>query len=68
MDHSAERRSVVTAVFAATGKKVDEDDPIIVAALFHAHTMREASLQATGQIAEVVRTVMQAVEECQQRL
>lgn len=63
MDHSAERRSVVTAVFAATGKKVDEDDPIIVAALFHAHTIREASLQAAGHIADVGRTVTQAVEE-----
>lgn len=52
MDYSAERRSVVTAVFAATGKKVDEDDPIIVAALFQAYTMREASREAAGMIAE----------------
>jgi hypothetical protein len=63
MDHSAERRSVVTAVFAATGKKVDEDDPIIVAALFHAYTMREASREAAGRIADVGHTVQQAVDE-----
>lgn len=63
VDHTAERRAVVTAVFAATGKKVDEDDPIIVAALFQAYTMREATRHATGQIAEVGGTVKLAVDD-----
>lgn len=63
MDHSAERRAVVTAVFAATGKKVDEDDPIIVAALFYAYTMRKASREAVGQIAEAGEAVKQVVDE-----
>jgi hypothetical protein len=63
MDHSAERRAVVTAVFAATGKKVDEDDPIIVAALFHASTMRDASRAAAGQIAEAGQAVKLAADD-----
>jgi len=63
MTHSDERRAVVTAVFAATGKKVDEDDPIIVAALFQAHTMREAVGAAVVQVAEAGQVVKVAADE-----
>jgi hypothetical protein len=63
MNHSDERRAVVNAVFAATGKKVDEDDPIIVAALFQAHTMREVVREATGQIAEAGLMVKRAADD-----
>lgn len=66
MSHTDERRAVVTAVFAATGKKVDEDDPIIVAALFQAYTMREAVREATGQISEVGLAVKRAAGEAHQ--
>ena len=54
---------MVTAIFAATGKKVDEDDPIIVGALFQAYIMREASREVADQIAQVALAVTSAVEE-----
>jgi hypothetical protein len=63
MDHAAERQAVVTAVFAVTGKKVDEDDPIVVAALFQAYTMREATREAVEQIADVGQAVKIAVDD-----
>ncbi|MBD8531683.1 MULTISPECIES: hypothetical protein [unclassified Massilia] len=63
MNHTAEQQAVMTAVFAVTGKKVDEDDPIIVAALFQAYTMREATREVTGQIAEASQALKVAVDE-----
>lgn len=62
MDHNAQRRKVVTAVFAATGKKVDEDDPIIVAALFQAFTIREATRDAVDEIASAGQAVQVAAD------
>lgn len=61
--HPAERREVVTAVFAATGKKIDEDDPIVVAALFQAYTMREVSRQAAEEIRQAGKDVAVAAAE-----
>jgi hypothetical protein len=63
MHNLAERRTLVTAIFAATGKKVDEDDPIIVAAIFQAHIMREASWEAASQIVEAGRTTKAVLDE-----
>lgn len=63
MGHTDERRAVVNAVFAATGKKVDEDDPIIVAALFQAFTMREVVREASAQIAEAGLAVKRAADD-----
>ena len=42
---------------------MDEDDPIIVAALFQAHTMREAIGAAAVQIAEAGQVVKVAADE-----
>lgn len=42
---------------------MDEDDPIIVAALFQAHTMREAVGAAAVQIAEAGQVVKVAADE-----
>lgn len=63
MHYAAERRAVATAVFAVTGKKVDEDDPIIIAALFQAYTMREASREAASMIMEAGTAVKVAVAD-----
>lgn len=63
MNHTAEQQAIVTAVFAVTGKKVDEDDPIVVAALFQAYTMREATREAVEQIADVGQAVKVAVDD-----
>ena len=62
MHEAAERRAIATAVFAVTGKKVDEDDPIIIAALFQAHTMREASREAASLIVKS-RLLINAFDE-----
>lgn len=63
MHEAAERRAVATAVFAVTGKKVDEDDPIIIAALFQAYTMREASRKAASMIVDAGTAVKVAVAD-----
>jgi hypothetical protein len=63
MNHAAERQAIVTAVFAVTGKQVDEDDPIVVAALFQAYTMREATREAVEHIAHVGQAVKVAVDD-----
>jgi len=63
MHEAAERRAVATAVFAMTGKKVDEDDPIIIAALFQAYTMREASREAASMIVDAGTAVKLAVAD-----
>lgn len=63
MHEAAERRAVATAVFAMTGKKVDEDDPIIIAALFQAYTMREASREAASMIVDAGAAVKAAVAD-----
>jgi hypothetical protein len=63
MHEAAERRAVATAVFAVTGKKVDEDDPIIIAALFQAHTMREVSREAASMITDAGMSVKVAVAD-----
>jgi hypothetical protein len=63
MHEAAERRAIAAAVFAVTGKKVDEDDPIIIAALFQAHTMREASREAASLITDAGAAVKVAVAD-----
>lgn len=60
---AAERRAVATAVFAATGKKVDEDDPIVVAALFQAYSVREAGRESAAQITEAGKALVDAVND-----
>jgi len=63
---AAERRAVATAVFAATGKKVDEDDPIIVAALFQAYSVREAGRESAAQITEAGKALVDAVSDARE--
>lgn len=58
MDFIEERRRLTAEVFAVTGKKCAEDDPIIVAALFQAHSVREAGRDAVDQIAQAVQAVL----------
>jgi len=60
---AAERRAVTTAVFAATGKKVDEDDPIVVAALFQAYSVREAGRESAAQITKAGQALVDAVND-----
>jgi hypothetical protein len=62
MEIAAERRAVTAEVFAATGKKCADDDPIIIAALFQAQTIRGAGQEAVEQIAQAAEALMSAVE------
>jgi hypothetical protein len=54
---------LTTEVFVATGKKCAEDDTTIVAALFQAHTVREAGREAAERIAEATQAVLAAASE-----
>jgi hypothetical protein len=46
-----DQKAVAEAVFEVTGQKLPEDDPLVVAALFYASTMRLASEGAASAIA-----------------
>jgi hypothetical protein len=60
----AEERSRLTAeVFALTGKKCAEDDPIIVAALFQTHSVRAAGREIVEEITGATQAVLVAVSE-----
>jgi len=63
MYDAAQMRAITADVFAVTGKKMDEDDPIVVAAFFQAHIMRQATREAAGQIAEAGKAVKVAVDD-----
>jgi hypothetical protein len=51
------RKTITAEVFAATGKKVDPDDPIVTAALVQAAFMVTASSLAAGKIQQVADQV-----------
>jgi len=63
MDFVEERRRVTAEVFEATGKKCAEDDPIIIAALFQAHSVRAASREAVEQITRATEVVLAAADD-----
>lgn len=47
---SSERKAVAEAIFSITGDKVAESDPVVTAALFYAHQVREAGHNASQEI------------------
>lgn len=65
MFDEADKRRLAESVFAVTGQKLPEDDPLVVAALFYASSMRLAGDDAAvaianaaqAQIAELTRAV-----------
>lgn len=63
MNYVEERRRITAEVFAATGKKCAEDDPIIVAALFQAETIRAASREGAEQIVQAAQSVQAATDD-----
>ena len=63
MSYLEESRRVAAEVFETTGKKCADDDPIIVAALFQAHSIREASREAAAQFADAAKRIQVAVED-----
>ena len=52
MDVNEERKSIAQAVFAITGDKLPEGDPLITAALFYAQQMRDAGRAAAADITQ----------------
>lgn len=42
MDLSTESKKIVDEVFSATGVKMSPDDPLVIAALFYSHRLRQA--------------------------
>lgn len=50
MAREDEKRRVAEAVFAVTGEKLPQDDPLVVAALFYADTLRSAGAEAAAAI------------------
>lgn len=51
MDSFENRKDLVVEIFRATGLKVDVDDPIVLAALYQAHIIRDASKSTVEGIA-----------------
>lgn len=51
---TTEQQRIVQEVFAATGRTLPLDDPIVLAALFNASVVRKAGEQATASIREAV--------------
>ncbi|WP_141839311.1 hypothetical protein [Herbaspirillum sp. SJZ107] len=58
-----ERKRLAQDVFSLTGQRLDEDDPVTVAALFYAQLLREASESAVEQTQSVNREAAAAVQE-----
>lgn len=50
MFQSSDRKAVAEAIFSITGDKVAESDPVVTAALFYAHQVREAGHSAAKEI------------------
>lgn len=47
---SSDRKAIAEAIFSITGDKVAESDPVVTAALFYAHQVREAGRHASQEI------------------
>lgn len=45
-----DKRRLAEAVFAVTGEKLPQDDPLVIAALFYAETVRSAGAEAAAAI------------------
>lgn len=44
------RKQIVNDVFAATGAKMEHDDPLVIAALYHSQLVREAGRAASAEM------------------
>lgn len=51
MSEKDDQRRLAESVFAVTGEKLPEDDPLVVAALFYADTLRVAAKDAAATVA-----------------
>jgi len=60
---TTEQQRIVQEVFAATGRTLPLDDPIVLAALFNASVVRSAGEQATASIREVVEEAKASIRE-----
>jgi hypothetical protein len=62
MVDSDERLRLINEVFAATGRKLTEDDPLTVAALFYAVTVRAAGKEAARDVTAAAAPLIEAAE------
>lgn len=60
---SMEQQRIVQDVFAATGRTLPRDDPIVLAALFTANVVRSAGEQATASIRAAVEEASASIRE-----
>jgi hypothetical protein len=62
MDLVDKRRRVADDVFSATGVKMDWDDPLVTAALFYSHQMREAGDSTADQLRQATAELKAATK------
>lgn len=63
MDQPARSQSIVEDVFAATGKRMHPDDPLIVAALYYNRLMRESAEEVAQLIHAAAADLRAATEQ-----
>ena len=65
MSIEEDQRRLAETVFAVTGEKLPQNDPLVVAALFYADTLRQASKEAASVILAAGDNQRVALEEAQ---
>lgn len=55
-------KRLVTEIFEATGHKVEQDDPLVIAALFNASLIREAGAQVATEFREALQEELVRVQ------
>lgn len=56
------RKRLVDDVFVLTGKKLEMDDPLVVAALYYSHVMQEASAEVSTRLSAAAQEIMVAAQ------
>lgn len=62
MDLSSEIKKIVDEVFSATGVKMSPDDPLVIAALFYSHRLRQAGDAVTSDLEMVAADIRAAAQ------
>lgn len=62
MDILAKQKQVVDDVFSATGAKLAQDDPLVVAALFYSHEMRVAGKEISESLEKATTDLRDAAQ------
>lgn len=62
MDIAAKRKRVVDEIFSTTGSVMQRDDPLVTAALYYSHEMREAGKAVAADIQKAANDLRAAFQ------